>query len=87
MKGISWPCLSESSKSIHRNTKSDIPSSSLRTTLVIWMVGTTLLSARTQLPRPGTALMTQESVRFQTLQFKLLQPISCFTAANPFPYL
>ncbi|XP_060030632.1 inactive ubiquitin carboxyl-terminal hydrolase 50 isoform X2 [Erinaceus europaeus] len=58
-----------------------------RTTLVIWMVGTTLLSARTQLPRPGTALMTQESVRFQTLQFKLLQPISCFTAANPFPYL
>lgn len=65
------------------NTKSDIPSFS-RTTLVIWMVATTLLSARTQLPRPGIALMTQESVRFQKLLFKLLQHISCSIAASPF---
>lgn len=58
-----------------------------RTTLVIWMVATTLLSPRTQWPRPGTALMTHESVRFQILQSKLLQHISCSTAVSPFLYL
>lgn len=67
------------------NTKSEIPSSP-RTTLVIWMAATTQLSARTQWPTPGTALMTHESVRFQILQFKPLQHISCSIAASPFLY-
>nr|XP_028706742.1 inactive ubiquitin carboxyl-terminal hydrolase 50 isoform X3 [Macaca mulatta] len=57
-----------------------------RTTLVIWMVATTLLSARIHSPRPGIALMTHESVRFQILPFKMLQHISCSIAASPFPY-
>lgn len=70
----------------HVNTKSDIPSSP-RTTLVTWMVATTLLSARTQWAKPGLALTTHELVRFQILQFKLLQPISCSIAASPSLYL
>ncbi|XP_070922974.1 ubiquitin carboxyl-terminal hydrolase 50 isoform X7 [Macaca nemestrina] len=56
------------------------------TTLVIWMVATTLLSARIHSPRPGIALMTHESVRFQILPFKMLRHISCSIAASPFPY-
>lgn len=68
------------------NTKSDIASSP-RTTLVIWTVATTLLSARTQLLRPGTALTTPASVRFPTLPFRPPQPISCSTAASLSLYL
>lgn len=87
-KNIYWPYFFDSKclKYSNVNTNADIPFSS-RTILVIWMVATTLLSARTRWPRPGIALMTHESVRFRTLQFKLLQRISCSIAASPFLYL